>query len=182
MAHLHFKRTVYKAGGTKAAARIEYITGQKITEQDKADRQLRYISEGREDLVAEGTRNLPVWAEGNPHTYFRAAEQYERASANNEQRRGVAFEEWKISLPQELTQDQNKALVEDLLDTIAGDRLPCTYAFHAPTTLDGRHEQPHIHLLISGRITDGYTRTQNNTSSGGIASSQSAVVPRKMLW
>jgi hypothetical protein len=152
MAHLHFRRTVYKVGSTKAAERIEYITGQKITEQDKADRQLHYIKDGREDLVAEGTRNLPAWAEGNPHTYFRAAEQYERTN-------GVAFEEWKITLPQELSHAQNKALVEDLLDTIAGDRLPCTYAFHAPTTIDGRQEQPHIHLLISGRITDGHART-----------------------
>jgi hypothetical protein len=159
MAHLHFRRTVYKAGSSKAAARIEYITGQKITEQDKADRQLRYIKEGREDLITEGTRNLPAWAEGNPHTYFRAAEQYERASVNNVQRRGVAFEEWKITLPQELSRAQNQALIDDLLDTIAGDRLPCTYAFHAPTTIDGRQEQPHIHLLISGRITDGHART-----------------------
>ncbi|HSX78324.1 MAG TPA: MobA/MobL family protein [Candidatus Saccharimonadia bacterium] len=159
MAHLHFRRTVYKAGGGKAADRIEYITGRQLTEQSAFDRQQHYISKGREDLVAEGTRNLPAWAEGNPHTYFRAAEQYERGSANNVQRRGVAFEEWKITLPQELTHDQNQALIDDLLDTIAGDRLPWTYAFHAPPTLDGAHEQPHIHLLISGRMNDGHVRT-----------------------
>jgi hypothetical protein len=45
------------------------------------------------------------------------------------------------------------------VDAIAGDRLPITYAFHDPTTLDGGHQQPHLHLLISARRNDGYTRT-----------------------
>lgn len=153
-----FTRTVYKAGAGKATARIAYLTGRTVYVRDMAQRQLQYLKEGREDLVAEGTRNLPAWAQGNPHRYFQAAEQYERASLNNDQRRGTAFEEWKITLPHELSRRQNQALVEDLLDSIAGDRLPCTYAFHAPQTLSGSREQPHIHLLISARINDGYVR------------------------
>ena len=45
------------------------------------DRQARYIArEDREDLVYERSRNLPAWAAGNPHTYFRAAERYERVN------------------------------------------------------------------------------------------------------
>jgi MobA/MobL family len=159
MAVMRLARTVYKSGARKASSRIDYITGRRVLERDSADRQLRYSREGREDLVAEGTRNLPAWAEGNPHSYFRAAEQCERSSPGNEQRRGIAFEEWKISLPLELSKAQNLALVEDLIDAIAGKSLPCTYAFHNPQTLDGNQEQPHIHLLISARITDGIPRT-----------------------
>jgi len=49
---------------------------------------------------------------------------------------GVAFEEWKITLPQELTFAQNKALMEDLVQAIAGETLPITYAFHNPQTLE----------------------------------------------
>jgi hypothetical protein len=123
-----------------------------MREPDNAGRQPRYIREGREDVVVERTRNLPAWAEGNPHTYFRAAEKYERQGGN-------AFEEWKITLPQELSHAQNRALVDDLIDTIAGEHLPCTYAFHDPPTLDGTKQQPHIHLLISARMNDEHTRT-----------------------
>jgi hypothetical protein len=146
MAHLGFTRTVTKAGASKAAGRIAYLT--------RRDR-----SQPREDLLAVGTRNLPAWAKGEALTYFQAAETYERASPDNVQRRGVAFEEWRVTLPYELSPVQNQALIDDLLATIVGDRLPCTWAFHAPPTLSGSHAQPHLHLLLSARITDGLVRT-----------------------
>ena len=153
MAHLGFARTVYKSGGSgKARTRIEYITGRTVTPLDFAERQLRYILNGREDLVQDGSRNLPGWAGGNPHIYFQAAERHEGKGR-------VAFEEWKVSLPHELTRAQNEALIEDLLDTIAGESLPCTYAFHEPRTLSDSHGQPHIHLLISARRNDEYVRS-----------------------
>jgi hypothetical protein len=155
VAHLHFRRTVYKTGSGKASARLEYIQRQPALTRS-AEQHLRYITrvehEGREDLVATGSRNMPAWAEENPHVFFQAAEQYERQG-------GVAFEEWKVTLPVELSRDQNGALIEDLLDTIAGDRLPITYAFHAPMTLDGTQEQPHVHLLLSTRMNDGRARS-----------------------
>ena len=158
MAHLHFQRTVYKSGGGKATARIEYITRQ--PDHSAYVQQERYIvHEDREDLVYEHTRNLPAWAEGNPHTYFRAAEQGERLSPNDARRRGIAFEEWKVTLPHELTLGQNMRLMRDLVDQVAGSRLPITYAFHNPKTLDGTAHQPHLHLLISARQHDAHPRT-----------------------
>jgi len=112
VAHLHFRRTVYKSGGKQASARVRYITRE--TEQEPASqaaRRLRYIArEGREDLRYTRSRNLPGWAQGSAHTYFRAAERYERANGN-------AFEEWKITLPQELTSSQNMACMRDLVRT-----------------------------------------------------------------
>ena len=152
MAHLHYKRTVYRSGGGTASKRLEYITRQPERDLQAADRQLRYIRNDREDLIYERSRNLPGWADGNPHTYFRAAERYERVN-------GVAFEEWKVTLPQELSHRQNLALTRDLVDAIAGARLPITYAFHDPSTLDGQRQQPHLHLLISARQNDRHART-----------------------
>jgi MobA/MobL family len=153
VAHLHFQRTVYKSGGRQASAKVCYITRE--TEREPAslaERQLCYISrEGREDLVYTRSRNLPAWTQNNPHTYFRATERYERAN-------GIAFEEWKLTLPQELSPRQNMDLMRDLVATIAGDRLPITYAFHCPQTMDGTQAQPHLHLLISGRQDDGIAR------------------------
>jgi len=160
MPHLHFRRTVYKSGGHKAVARLEYMSGRQVVQSEQAGRQLAYISNGREDLVAEGTRNLPAWAR-TAHEFFTAAEQYERPSPYDAQRRGIAFEEWKITLPHELSREQNLALVKDLLTMIAGNRLPYSYAFHNPQTLSGTQPQPHIHLLLSGRLTgttDEYQR------------------------
>ena len=46
VAHLHFKRTVYRSGGGKASQRLEYITRQPERELTAADRQLRYVREG----------------------------------------------------------------------------------------------------------------------------------------
>ena len=152
MAVLRFRRTVYKAGGQKATARVSYITRQPVREVSAATQQVRYISEGREDCLFTTSKNLPAWAAGKPHVFFQAAETYERAN-------GIAFEEWKIALPQELSHRANMDLTRDLIQVIAGDALPITYAFHAPRTMDGHGQQPHLHLLLSPRRNDGLTRT-----------------------
>lgn len=119
----------------------------------RAEGQLGYLTRAdREDLVYTRTRNLPAWAAGSPSTYFQAAERHERANGNS-------FEEWKITVPVELSQTENMDLMRDLVDTIAGDTLPITYALHCPDTLDHAHEQPHLHLLLSARQHDGIART-----------------------
>ena len=152
MAHLHFKRTVYRSGGGTASKRLEYITRQPERELVAADRQLRYLREDREDLVYERSRNLPVWADGQS-THVLSCGGTVRAGERG------GFEEWKVTLPQELSHRQNLALTRDLVDAIAGTRLPITYAFHDPATLDGTRQQPHLHLLISARQNDAHTRT-----------------------
>jgi hypothetical protein len=159
MAHLSYMRTVYKSGSRQATNRLLYITGCTVRAWGSTEREGQEERRRREDVVMVGTCNLPAWAEGNPHSYFRAAEQYERYSPQDDTRRGIAFEEWKILLPQELSRAQNTVLVSDLIGAIAGDRLPCTYAFHEPRTLDGTQPQPHLHVLISARRNDGHVRT-----------------------
>lgn len=156
MPHLHFRRTPYKSGGRQAVARVQYVMREEKQERH-ADNAVRHITRDglpdREDLLYKNSRNLPAWAAGDPVTYFRTAEQEEWAL-------GIGFEEWKVTLPHELTARQNMALMRDLVVTIAGDRLPITYAMHAPDTLAGTKKQPHLHLLISGRQHDGIPRTQ----------------------
>ena len=159
MAHIAFMRTVYKSGGRAARGRLQYITRDLERAQTPAARQLRYLREGREDLVYTNTRNLPGWAQGDACRYFQEAERSERAPGAQERYRGRAFEEWKILLPNMLGHAANMHLMRDLLDVIAGDLLPCTYAFHDPTSLSGTTQQPHLHLLISARQTDEHERT-----------------------
>jgi hypothetical protein len=152
MAHLHFRVTTYKSGGSCASQRLEYITRTPASALSRAEQQIRYAQGEREDLVFANARNLPAWADGNPHVYFQAAEQYERSG-------GVAFLEMKISLPHELSHRENMALTRDLVDAIAGDTLPVTYAFHDPRTMDKTQQQPHLHVLISARQNDTHART-----------------------
>jgi MobA/MobL family len=152
VALLRFRREVYKSGGRQAIGRVSYITRQPVRAVSPAAQQLRYISEAREDCLFTTSKNLPAWARGNPYVFFQAAEQHERAN-------GIAFEEWKIALPQELSHRDNMALTRDLVAVIAGDRFPMTYALHDPRTMDGVAPQPHLHLLISARQNDGLVRT-----------------------
>jgi hypothetical protein len=159
MAHVALMRTVYKSGGRAARGRIQYITRDVDRAQTPAERQLRYLREGREDLVYTNTRNLPGWAQGDACRYFQEAERSERAPGAEERYRGRAFEEWKILLPNMLGHGANMALMRDLLEVIAGDLLPCTYAFHDPTSLSGTTQQPHLHLLLSARQTDEHARS-----------------------
>src|SRR6266699_2618691 len=117
MAHLHYRITKYKSGGARASRRLEYITRLPAEALSRGERQIRYTQGDREDLVYANTRNLPAWARQNPYVFFQAAERYERAN-------GVAFEEWKITLPQEFSHRDNMALTRDLVELIAGDALP----------------------------------------------------------
>src|SRR5262245_32805939 len=112
MAHMHFRCTTYKSGGSIASKRLEYITRQPVGELTAAERQLRYVQDDREDLVFTQSRNLPAWAKDNPHVFFQAAEKHEGVG-------WVAFEEWKISLPQSFTHQQNRKLTQALIRAIA---------------------------------------------------------------
>src|SRR5207244_11113057 len=100
LAHLPVLQTSTKTGGASPAGRVANITRQPVHALSRGDQQLRYIQEGREDLVYTQSRNLPPWAD-TPHTYFQAAERYEGKNR-------VAFTELKISLPREIGRTEQR--------------------------------------------------------------------------
>jgi hypothetical protein len=61
VAHLHFKRTVYRSGGGTASKRLEYITRQPERDLQAADRQLRYLREDREGIISGHCVFAEVW-------------------------------------------------------------------------------------------------------------------------
>lgn len=104
----------------------------------------------REDLIASGHRNMPVWATDEPMYFWRAGDKYEREN-------GAVYREHEIALPGELTPDQQLELAADLIHYLAGNK-PHQWAVHASiSALEGR-VNPHLHLMVSDRMDDGIDR------------------------
>jgi hypothetical protein len=86
-----------------AAQRVDYITRQGAYSPAEARIRHQGLQQGteleREDLVYWRSRNLPGWAQENPTVFFTAAEQYTSVHQ-------TAYEEWKCSLPRELSRRQ----------------------------------------------------------------------------
>jgi hypothetical protein len=82
---------------------VDYITRQGAYSPAEARIRHQGLQQGtaleREDLVYWRSRNLPDWAQGDPVRYFHAAEQYTSPHQ-------TAYEEWKFSLPRELSRRQ----------------------------------------------------------------------------
>ena len=104
----------------------------------------------REDLVATGHGNLPVWAGADPSKFWKAAEKYERMN-------GAVYREATISLPVELSTEQNVALAADLVAKLAPGK-PHQHAIHAPQSSIAGEANPHLHLMSSDRVDDGIER------------------------
>ena len=104
----------------------------------------------REDLVASGHGNLPDWTGGAPEVLWKAAEKYERKN-------GAVYREVTISLPNELTDEQNRVLAVDLVSKLALGK-PHQYAIHAPKSSIAGEANPHLHLMTSDRVDDGVDR------------------------
>lgn len=107
--------------------------------------------EGREDLVHAESGNLPDWANGNPATFWKAADAYERAN-------GAAYHEHVVALPNELSLEQNRALAIRLAGALVGGK-PFQLAIHAPEGKLGGITNPHMHLMYSDRVQDGISRS-----------------------
>ena len=104
----------------------------------------------RDDLIASGHGNLPAWANDQPKTFWKAGEQGERKN-------GAVYREAVIALPNELSMQQNIALVGDLVSKLAAGK-PFQYAIHAPTSSLEGEPNPHLHLMTSDRVDDGIER------------------------
>lgn len=103
-----------------------------------------------DDLVATGSGNLPGWCDGDPFEFWRQADEHERKN-------GSASRELEIALPRELDNDQQLALVSDLITRELPGK-PYQFAIHAPRAAFEGGSQPHAHILYSDRVADGFER------------------------
>ena len=137
--HLSMKSGSRNAGQS-AAAHGAYIA-----------REGKYAAQSLDDeAVSVEHGNLPVFAEGDAHRFWAAADAYERAN-------GRLWTEIEVSLPRELSRDDQIALAREFREAMIGDRHAFWMAIHVPKTLDGQADNPHIHLMFCERTIDART-------------------------
>lgn len=82
---------------------------------------------------------------------FAASDRYERVN-------GSAYREHEVALPNELTLEQLRVLVDRLVRELAGAK-PYMYAVHRPTSALQGDVNTHLHLMVVDRVPDGIART-----------------------
>lgn len=130
-------RMTLKGKTPSAHARLKYIT--------RVEKYAKGIDGPRNDLAANGSGNLPNWAD-DADQFWQGVDQFERTNA----RRCVELE---LNLPPELTLDQQQQVVKAFAERLLGaERLPHTWAIH------GSDKNPHCHLMFQERGLDGVER------------------------
>ena len=132
---------LFRSGGQSAAAHGAYIA-----------RDGKYAAKTLDDeAVLTEHGNLPDFANGDAHLFWAAADEHERAN-------GRLWTEIEVSLPRELSLDDQIALAREFRLAMIGDRHAYSLAIHIPKTLDGQADNPHIHLMFSERVMDEKTK------------------------
>lgn len=172
----HVKREFYDGGGRRDARILlrrsfsrtrrreieksaDAILGilQKGVGSEFAFSHVQYINreaafEMRGGVQATGN-HLPKWADGSSLRFFHAADRYERAN-------GERYKEIVFSLPNELTLEQQK----EILDTFIERHMKNHYyawAIHDKIgAMSDGERHPHVHLMFSPREIDEAERRQ----------------------
>lgn len=139
-----------KKKAAMATYHLSLKNGKVGTAEQHADyilREGRYSGGKRAEELVYKDANLPHWAM-SASTFFACADRYERAN-------GRAYTEFEIALPNELTHEENKKIVNDFITTHIGNNKVWAYAIHSkPATFDDSQEQIHAHIMICERIVD----------------------------
>jgi hypothetical protein len=128
----------------------------------------------REDVKAVFEGNLPSGA--GRREFWRAADEFERKG-------GVAFKSYVVALSRDVPMEQNIRAAEELARRLAGNR-PFSGAVHCPRAALEGGDQPHAHLMISGRIPDGIDRPlkqffrRPNDKDPGLGGCRKEVAPK----
>lgn len=113
----------------------------------------------REDKIYSESGNMSSWAKDKPIEFWKAADKYERGASKGEDGlKGRSYKELEISLPRELTKEQQIELVQEFTKNVLGENHAYTFAIHEPKARDGE-TNPHVHLMFSERKIDGIERS-----------------------
>lgn len=143
--HLRVKNDTKPSGKKVSAKRhAEYI----LREEGKAHAD--YINrEGaqssRDDCVFKGNQ-LPKWAKSSPQKFFSAATRYEDKGNRR-------YKEIELSLPNELTLEQNRSIVDQFIANHLANHY-YAYAIHEKAGELSGERHPHVHIMFSERLID----------------------------
>lgn len=149
--HLRVKNDAKSGGGKVSAKRhADYI----LREDGKSHAD--YINrEGaqsdRNDCIFKGSQ-LPKWAKGSPQKFFSAATRYEDKGNRR-------YKEIELSLPNELTLEQNREIVDRFIANHLSNHY-YTYAIHEKNGELSGERTPHLHIMFSERIIDDVEKIQ----------------------
>lgn len=181
MAHYYFENKPQPTGksGKKIASSLHH---------DYICRENSYANiRGREeDLVYKASGNLPAWARGSSDTFWKACEEYKPANYR-------AYREFKFSLQEELSLEDNIAMVETFIERSGiGANHAYTFAVHdKPAAFDNEHRNIHCHLMFNEKIIDAdrelpadmyfakYAVTRDNELVGGYRTSREFISKQK---
>ena len=108
-------------------------------------RQGKYANGKRAEELVCTNQNLPRWAE-SAVDFFDKSDIYERSNARS-------YREFELALPNELSHEQNKALVEDFIAKHIGNNKVWAYAIHEKAAaFDPSQNQIHAHIMFSDRV------------------------------
>lgn len=106
--HLRVKDDTKTSGKRVSAKRhVDYI----LREDAKAHADYinrKVVQNNRDDCVYKGSQ-LPKWAKGSAQKFFEAATRYE-------DKENVRYREIELSLPNKLTLEQNREIIDALID------------------------------------------------------------------
>lgn len=143
--HLRVKNDTKTNGGKVSAKRhADYI----LREDAKAHAD--YINrEGAQsdcnDCVYKGSQ-LPTWAKGSAQKFFSAATRYEDKGNRR-------YKEIELSLPNELTLEQNRQIVDSFIAKHLSNHY-YAYAIHDKAGALSGQRHPHVHIMFSERLID----------------------------
>lgn len=101
--------------------------------------------------MSRGHGNLPAWANDDPKTLWKAAEEFERKN-------GAVYREAIIALPGELSTKQIRCSCErPSLGALCLQTVPVRYPC-ADVLLPRGESNPHAHVMTSDRMHDGIER------------------------
>ena len=133
---------------------------QKNIDGDFAFAHLQYINReaaftNRGGCVATG-HHLPQWAKDSPLRFFHAADRFERAN-------GERYKEIVFSLPQELTVEQNREIIDRFLEKHMKGHY-YAWAIHEKVgAMSDGERHPHVHIMFSTREMDAIEHAKERT-------------------
>ena len=149
--HLRIKNDTKSTGKKVSAKRhVEYIL------REEGNAHADYINrEGaqsnKDDCVFKGSQ-LPKWAKGSAQKFFSAATRYE--SKGNRR-----YKEIELSLPNELTLEQNRTIVDQFIANHLSSHY-YAYAIHDKVGELSGERHPHVHIMFSERLIDDVEKIQ----------------------